>query len=73
MLKKGSTLKWIVEAKQSFEAIKESLTKTPVLISPNFNRYFINFSFTSEHTIAASCCRRMMRVINNLSLSSVKL
>jgi len=42
-----------VEAQQSFEAIKEALTQTPVLISLDFNKDFINFSFTSEHTIAA--------------------
>lgn len=53
MLKKDSTLKWRVEAKQSFEAIKEALTKTPVLISPDFKKDFIIFSFALEHTIAA--------------------
>ena len=51
MLKKGSTLKWIIKAKQYFEAIKEALTKTSILISPNFNRNFIIFPFSSEHTI----------------------
>ena len=36
MLRKDSALKWTMEAKQSFEAIKQALTKTPTLISPNF-------------------------------------
>lgn len=31
MLRKDSALKWTVEAKQSIEAIKEAITKTPVL------------------------------------------
>jgi len=53
MLKKDSTLKWIVEAKQSFEVIKQALTKTHVLISPHFKNGFIIFSFGSKHTIAA--------------------
>lgn len=53
MLKKDSTIKWTVEAKKSFEDIKISLTKTPVLISPKFDRDFILFSFASEHTITA--------------------
>ena len=44
MLRKDSALKWTLEEKQSFEAIKEALTKTPVLISPNFNK--------SDHTPA---------------------
>ena len=42
-----------VEAKKSFEDIKLALTKTPVLISPKFDRDFILFSFASEHTIDA--------------------
>ena len=53
MLKNYSILKWTVEAKQSFESVKEALTKTPILISPNFKKDFIIFSFASEHTIAA--------------------
>ena len=53
MLKKDSTIKWTVEAKKSFEYIKIALTKTPVLISPKFDRDFILFSFASEHTISA--------------------
>eukprot|EP00253_Pinus_taeda_P016796 PITA_16796 len=53
MLKKDSKVKWTVEAKQAFEEIKNSLTRTPILTSPRFDRDFIIFSFASEHTIAA--------------------
>jgi len=53
MLKKGSTIKWNLEAKRYFEDIKLALTQTPVLIDPMFDRDFIIFYFTSEHTIAA--------------------
>lgn len=53
MLKKDSTIKWIVEAKKSFEDIKLALTQTPVLISPMFDREFIIFSFASEQSIIA--------------------
>ena len=53
MLKKDSVLKWTVEEKQSFDSIKQYLTKTPVLISPDFKKDFIIFSFASKHTIAA--------------------
>ena len=52
MLRKDSSIKWIVEAKQSFEDIKMALTRTPVLTSPQFDRDFIIFSFASEHTVA---------------------
>ena len=58
MLKKDSTLKWIVEAKQPFEAIKEALTKTPILISFDFRKDFIIFSFASKHTIAVVLLRK---------------
>jgi len=53
MLRKDSSIKWKLEAKQSFEAIKEALTKTPILISPYFIKDFIISSFSLEHTIAA--------------------
>eukprot|EP00253_Pinus_taeda_P030496 PITA_30496 len=52
MLKKDAKVRWSLEAKQAFESIKTSLTQTPVLTSPQFDRDFIIFSFASEHTIA---------------------
>ena len=52
MLKKEQGVKWTLEAKTSFELVKQALTKTPVLISPNFSKDFYIFSFASEHTIA---------------------
>ena len=53
MLKKDSKVKWTMEARQAFEDINRALTNTPVLTSPRFDRDFIIFSFSSEHTIAA--------------------
>eukprot|EP00253_Pinus_taeda_P005904 PITA_05904 len=53
MLKKDSKVKWTVEANQAFEGIKLTLTQTPVLTNPQFDREFIIFSFASQHTIAA--------------------
>jgi hypothetical protein len=53
MLKKGNEIKWIPEARKSFEDIKVALTKAPVLSSPNFEKDLILFSFSSEHTIAS--------------------
>lgn len=52
MLRKDNDIKWTVEAKQYFVDIKKALTKSPVLISPNFTKDFLIFSFASEHTIA---------------------
>ena len=42
-----------MQAKQSFELVKQALTQAPVLISPDFTKYFYIFSFASEHIIAA--------------------
>jgi len=66
MLKKVSSFKWIVDAKQSFEAIKEALTKTPVLISPDFQKDFIIFLLLQNILLQQSCCKRMAKVMNNL-------
>ena len=51
MLKKGVDIKWTVEAKNSFEEIKRALTQAPVLISPDFSKEFLVFTFASENTI----------------------
>jgi hypothetical protein len=51
MLKRGNQIKWIPEARKSFEDIKVALTKALVLASPNFEKDFILFSFALEHTI----------------------
>jgi hypothetical protein len=52
MLSKGNEVKWIVEPIESFNQIKKTLTKAPVLISPNYSKEFIIFSFTSFDTVA---------------------
>jgi hypothetical protein len=53
MLRKNSEVRWIEEAKHSFNAIKEAIVTAPVLISPNFDKEFYIFSFSSKDTIAA--------------------
>ena len=53
MLRKDSDIKWNLEAKKSFNDIKKALTKTHVLISLDFSKYFIIFSFSLEHMIAS--------------------
>ena len=51
MLRKGADFKWTAEAKKSFEEIKKALTQAPVLISPDFTKEFLIFTFASEDTI----------------------
>ena len=53
MLRKDSNIKWTPAAKKSFEDIKKAISEAPVLVSPNFSKDFLIFSFTSEYTIAA--------------------
>ena len=53
ILKKEQGVKWTLESKKSFELVKQELTKTPVLVTPDFSKDFYIFSFASEHTIAA--------------------
>jgi hypothetical protein len=51
MLKNGNEIKWILEARRSFEDIKVVLTKAPILACLDFTNDFILFTFVSEHTI----------------------
>ena len=52
MLKKDQEVKWTTEAKNSFKKIKIALTEAPVLVSPDFTKEFLTFSFASEDTLA---------------------
>ena len=52
MLGKDKEIKWTPEAKQSFEYIKKVISEAPVLESPEFSKYYLIFSFASEHTVA---------------------
>jgi hypothetical protein len=58
MLKKDAEIKWIPEAKESFEKIKQALIKAHVLISPNYSKEFMIFSFASEDTIVVVLLQR---------------
>ena len=61
MLKREEGVKWTLEAKKSFELVKQALTKTPVLISPDFTKDFFIFSFASEHTVAAVLLQKNLK------------
>jgi hypothetical protein len=53
MLRKGHEIKWTVDPRKSFDQIKEALTEAPVLISPDYSKDFMIFSFASFDTVAA--------------------
>ena len=52
MLKKDREVKWTTEAKNSFEKINIALMEAPVLVSFDFTKEFLTFSFASEDTLA---------------------
>jgi hypothetical protein len=52
LLKKDVAFRWGNETNRSFEDIKNAISQAPVLISPDFSRDFIIFSFASQDTIA---------------------
>ena len=52
MLRKGHEIKWTAESRRSFKEIKQAISEAPVLVNPDFTKYFLVFSYASEHTIA---------------------
>jgi hypothetical protein len=51
MLRKNSEVKWTADARNSFELIKKDLVDAPVLISPDYSKEFLIFSFASDDTL----------------------
>jgi ribonuclease HI len=53
MLRKGHEIKWTAESRKYFNQIKKALTEAPVLVSPDYSKDFMIFSFASFDTGAA--------------------
>jgi hypothetical protein len=51
ILRKGNEVKWTIEARESFDQIKKALIEAPVLISPDYSKEFMIFSFASFDTL----------------------
>ena len=58
MLRKGNEVKWTDEPKEYFIQIKRALTEAPVLISPDYSKEFLIFSFASFDTIETILLQR---------------
>ena len=43
MFKKDGEIKWTADVMQSFKDIKRKITEAPVLVNPDFSRYFFYF------------------------------
>jgi hypothetical protein len=52
MLKKNNEVKWTAEEKTSFECVNKYIGEAPVLVSPDYTKESLIFSFSSEYTIA---------------------
>jgi hypothetical protein len=53
LLKKDKKFEWTPDIQKDFTEIKHAITTAHVLISPDFDKYFILYSFSSEETIAS--------------------
>ena len=53
MLRKDHEIKWMVEAKKAFKGIKQAISEAPVLISSDFEKDFLVFSYALEHIVVA--------------------
>jgi len=51
MLRKGIEVKWIAKSREFFNQIKKALTEAPVLISTDYSKDFLIFSFASFDTV----------------------
>jgi hypothetical protein len=66
MLRKGNEVKWTAKSRESFNQIKKALTEAPVLVSPDYSKDFLIFSFASFDTVALFYYKRMMQGWSNL-------
>jgi hypothetical protein len=57
-LKKDQRFEWTEDIQRAFNNIKNAISTAPVLISPDFNKYFIIYSFSSEETISSILTQR---------------
>ena len=62
MIRKDHEIKWTVEDKKSFKDIKQAISEAVVLVSIDFEKDFLVFSYTSEHTVAVVLLQKNERV-----------
>ena len=63
-----SNLNGMIRVGKLFKEIKASVSKAPVLVSPDYCKDFKIFSFVSEDTIALlqeSCSKQMTKAMTN--------
>ena len=58
MIKKNAEFKWGQKQNESFIQIREEIKKDLALMSPDFDKYFILYYFSSEENIDAILTQR---------------
>ena len=58
LLKKDAKFVWTDEGREAFSTIKDAITRSPVLVSPDYTKDFMVFSFASEDIIAGVLCQK---------------
>ena len=53
MIKKDNSFSWGGKEKESFIRIREAIAEAPALVSPDFKKYFILYTFASDISYAA--------------------
>ena len=53
MLKNGNEVKWTTDPRASFDQIKRALIGAPMLVSPDYSKEFLIFSFASFDIVVA--------------------
>ena len=72
MLKKDINFRWLVESNKSFTYIKKDLFEAPILVSPNFDKDFMIFSFVLENTIVGVLLQRNERMKSSPLISKAR-
>jgi hypothetical protein len=58
LLKNDQRFEWTMDTQEDFNNIKKEITTAPVLISPDFQRDFIIYSFTTKMVVASVLTQR---------------
>ena len=58
MLGKDEEIKWTLKHKKSFEDMKKAIYEATILACSDFSKYFLIFSFSSEHTVVGVLLQR---------------
>ena len=64
LLKKDKFFDWTPEAQRAFLDIKFSIVSSPTLVSPNFDKHFILYSFSSKDTLVVIFTKKIRREKN---------